>query len=1001
MAFAMVIYGLSGMVGPGVKENLQGFQTLWGQLLSVTTFTLTFFVNQSYALWRKCYSLSRRLQGRLNDLGMTLAAHAERKTPASPSEPSSYTAGSKQLLDLISRYIRLFNLLTYASFTRSHRPILTPRGMRRLVERGLLTPGERQALVEAEVPATQRHNAVIIWVIRCFMEGRQAGHFAGGAGFEQQFLEKIHVIRAQYGGIGDELQGRMPLAYAHIVQVLVDVILWMYPVMAYANGMSPLLGILGTGLLTMSYQGLFDLAKQFLDPYDNENYGKGDDPLCVDTLIAESNAGSVRWLNGFNMMPFSSQRIKDGELFDYLLPIRGYSVEELAQMEEEKIKKEREQLEKREREEQEREEAERARIAEERKIKRLNELINATGTRQMNAALKSTLFTNATSVTSIRRTTAPSNATADSPDATAAETDDDDEELVVPEEAVVQKELVDIVSETEKDDELEIPTKPGDRVSSLGDGEPVVQSKHEANSESTTISAATQSVSPSSNQTETAPQLQEMANATDLAGATLAAAVTLATATAEREEKAREEEDSALSSPSASIPTVEAESVEEEEPPAILGVTPDMLLQPDFNFFDMANGDARWFDEMGEDGQEYRLSQMMAEEKWEEEVEYEEEQKRLEPPMSFEEYKDSVAELMEDAAAELQETRDILGSSSSADVEPARRRKQMPLKYDQTRLDGISQLWGLPPNDLSDLEVIEAPSQVTEKENSFDTIMTLWGKPPGEPTAETEISVGGNSFRGMSDLWEQNGSGDFSELPWMNEIDSDGKEFRLSEMLANEEWESPEPQVVEAPLSLEDYSKVVNEAVEDVEKEWKETEAILNAKPGAHTIKYVEEEEESNDPDMEETSDVEEATDASSEIRAEVQAALEAAKEEEEKIEQQLEMRSKQEEDSLALLLDGSEEGDDSEGDVAVVDELAEDDELANGDELTDGEEAVDDEEAADGEEAAESTSETTATTTAQDDESAINGDNYEDRPNETPDLVEDTSDDEDDQATT
>ena len=42
---------------------LSGFNTLWGQLLSVTTFTLTFFVNQSYALWRKCMELSRRLQG--------------------------------------------------------------------------------------------------------------------------------------------------------------------------------------------------------------------------------------------------------------------------------------------------------------------------------------------------------------------------------------------------------------------------------------------------------------------------------------------------------------------------------------------------------------------------------------------------------------------------------------------------------------------------------------------------------------------------------------------------------------------------------------------------------------------------------------------------------------------------------------------------------------------------------------------------------------------------
>jgi hypothetical protein len=170
-----------------------------------------------------------------------------------------------------------------------------------------MTAQERNILIDAEVPATQRHSCVLLWIIRTFVEGRESGHFLGGAGFEAEFLEKVHVTRAQFGAIGDELQGRMPLAYAHIVQVLVDLILYMYPVMAFSAGMSPLVGVLGTGLLTLSYQGLFDLAKQFLDPYDNESYGKGEDPLVVDTLIAETNAGSVRWMYGLAEYPISSQ----------------------------------------------------------------------------------------------------------------------------------------------------------------------------------------------------------------------------------------------------------------------------------------------------------------------------------------------------------------------------------------------------------------------------------------------------------------------------------------------------------------------------------------------------------------------------------------------------------------------------------------------------------------------------------------------------------------------
>ena len=172
-----------------------------------------------------------------------------------------------------------------------------------------------------------------------------AGIFEGGTGFEQQFMEKCHVIRAQYGAIGDELQGRMPLAYAHIVQVLLDVVLWMYPFMALSTGMAWHTGIVGTGLLTIFYQGLFDLAKQFLDPYDNENYGKGDDPLMIDTLIAETNAGSVRWMNSFQEQPWNRQLLNDGEMYDSILPLRGYSVEELmekeAQEEQEQLERER------------------------------------------------------------------------------------------------------------------------------------------------------------------------------------------------------------------------------------------------------------------------------------------------------------------------------------------------------------------------------------------------------------------------------------------------------------------------------------------------------------------------------------------------------------------------------------------------------------------------------------------------------------------------------------
>lgn len=70
-------------------------------------------------------------------------------------------------------------------------------------------------------------------------------------------------------------------------------------------------------------------------------------------------------MNGLEEMPVTAQRVKDGELSHYLLPTRGYSVEQLAQWEEERIQKEIEAEMRREREE-----AERRRALEEERLLR-------------------------------------------------------------------------------------------------------------------------------------------------------------------------------------------------------------------------------------------------------------------------------------------------------------------------------------------------------------------------------------------------------------------------------------------------------------------------------------------------------------------------------------------------------------------------------------------------------------------------------------------------------
>jgi hypothetical protein len=78
----------------------------------------------------------------------------------------------------------------------------------------------------------------------------------------------------------------MPLAYAHIVQVLVDLVLVLYPFMAYSSGMSGFVCVLGTGLLTIGYQGLVRIAAQLVRM---QSLLRLTFLLCTHSLISPSN----------------------------------------------------------------------------------------------------------------------------------------------------------------------------------------------------------------------------------------------------------------------------------------------------------------------------------------------------------------------------------------------------------------------------------------------------------------------------------------------------------------------------------------------------------------------------------------------------------------------------------------------------------------------------------------------------------------------------------------
>ncbi|KAL7457169.1 hypothetical protein ACHAWC_010052 [Mediolabrus comicus] len=846
---------------PNLKDLLQGFSILWGQLLSVTTFTLTFFLNQSYGLWRKCYDYSRRLQGRLNDLGLTLAAHATRSTPSSPDMPSTYTPQSRQALELVSRYVRVFNLLTYASFTRSHRPILTPRGMRRLVERGILTAKEREILSDAEVPATQRHNAVLIWLIRLFLEGRQSGIFEGGTGFEQQFMEKCHVIRAQYGAIGDELQGRMPLAYAHIVQVLLDVVLWMYPFMALSTGMAWYIGILGSGLLTMFYQGLFDLAKQFLDPYDNENYGKGDDPLVIDTLIAETNAGSVRWMNSFAQQPWSRQRLKDGELYDSILPQRGYTIEELMEKEEQEEK---------ERLEKENARREKKQKDEERERERLEKLLIehhpniANGTNMVIAETR-----NGTAVLTRR-----GELLMDSVSEEGSVFDQEKKLIEISGGEIVAKSSLlppgaeGTIERAVIEEDFILPSTANETVSSelesnkvltLADGSLVTPDETVFNV--TTVN----SDQPGG---VTAEVAVDNALPSILNGANEVQWDTLVAKTPNFDESIKEIQEYKASPTKKYLDSLSDDSSDDDVRSGDYESEDDFV--DDEDLFDQLNFE--WFDEIGEDGKEYRLSQMLADEEFDD-FDDDTAADSTNNTMTYEEFTKKANELIEQAENELIETVEIMSSSPGSQSDYDAMSTGMPTLlpnspnsksqlvddaaplYDQTRLDPISQLWGAPPDVLERFGNDDDEQQrIINEDKDFSNIYSLWGEGiPSDSPDEEETKISSPSIAGVSQLWDsrlsphdsydepQTSAGNFPfeefGVEWWDEVSDDGKEVRLSMMLADEEYEEEYEEEEDAsPMTFEEFAEETEKLIEQAEEERLETEAIMNAPPNAEFL---------------------------------------------------------------------------------------------------------------------------------------------------------------------
>jgi len=283
------------------QENptIQQLNTIFGQvfnyLFTLATFVLTFYLSEAFGLWKQMYFTTRKIQAGLNEIMMMLAVGAKR------DDMKEYTPEAEACLDDVAHFVRLYHLFMWGRFSHTYSIVVSEKGMNRMLTRGLITDDQFRCL-QVQDDGITAHHTCMTWIAMRIFQGMEEGGIMGDTALKMTVLERINFVRSSQSDVGDIIDGRMSLAYAHLVQMLVDVLLITSPFALYAQ--QGIWAILTVGVLTVFYAGVLDLSKMYLDPLDND--GLYDDSVNMDlgVLMNEMNLGAAEWKKGAMFVPF-------------------------------------------------------------------------------------------------------------------------------------------------------------------------------------------------------------------------------------------------------------------------------------------------------------------------------------------------------------------------------------------------------------------------------------------------------------------------------------------------------------------------------------------------------------------------------------------------------------------------------------------------------------------------------------------------------------------------
>ena len=180
-------------------KRLSIIHNIWGYQQSLTTFVLTFFVNQAYSFWRDIYNMARSVQVKLEDVHLLVATNAKR------NEDGTFTPEAQRLADDIGQFSRLYHVLMWASLATRFSVLNTPQGLQRMQSRGLMTAKQLEVLQSLDVPRDKLQAAPLEWMMVRAIQAMDSGDLAGDTATKGRFLKQVEGLHMSWRTIDGKL----------------------------------------------------------------------------------------------------------------------------------------------------------------------------------------------------------------------------------------------------------------------------------------------------------------------------------------------------------------------------------------------------------------------------------------------------------------------------------------------------------------------------------------------------------------------------------------------------------------------------------------------------------------------------------------------------------------------------------------------------------------------------------------------------------------------------